>query len=445
MAYNKFYGKLFLILILLSVTGAISLWSFTHDGLIISRYILLLLWIILIISFFRYIYKTTSVIKDFIITIKDHELIYAPDSKNIFGEEFKELLNFLNQKIKTIRIEKEEQYHLFKNAVDQAGSGVIVYDETGTVEIINPSALHLFSQTTLKNIHTLAKFNPEFPKRLLTSKEKSFIIPVQINHELYKIAIHQNNFILRGKMLKVVSLQNISNELDKEELKSWKKLMHVITHEIMNSVTPMKTLAYSLQEIYSQGAQARKIQELDQTMIDDTFMGLKALNNRVQGLMGFVESYRKLYKIPEPIFRNFHLSEILDEIKQLFKSALAEKNIQLTLQGGPGIKLFADKLLLTQVFINILNNATDALSSTSNPEILIHSVQHNNQTIISIRDNGKGISSDSIKDIFVPFYTTKNGGTGIGLYYSRMIIHMHKGQIKVSSQPGKGSTFSIHL
>ncbi|MGM0406959.1 MAG: sensor histidine kinase [Bacteroidota bacterium] len=445
MSFNQFYFKLIITIIAISALGAFTIWSFSYDGLIVSRFILLILWMISILFFYRYIYNTTSIIKDFIINVKEGDLVFVPDSKNAFGKEFNELLSFLNQKIKTISIEKEEQYHLFKNAVNQSGSGIIVFDDSGKIELMNKSAFALFSLSNLKNISQLEQSNPELPKKLLTSKEKSFIIPIQVNNELQKIAIHQNNFILRGKKLKVVSMQNISAELDKEELESWKKLMHVITHEIMNSVTPMKTLAYSLFEMYKDNDKPKTIKEIDQHSIDDTFMGLKAINNRVHGLMRFVESYRKLYKIPEPIFCNFAFKEIVDELNHLFKDILKEKNIALNIRGEDDLKLFADKVMITQVMINLIKNAIDAVQETSSPEIVINNFFKFNEIIITISDNGKGISAEELKDIFVPFYTTKKNGTGIGLYYSKMIIFMHKGQIRVNSKVNQGTTFSIHL
>lgn len=446
MAFNRFYIKIFLLIILIAALGSLTIWSFSSpNSLVISRYILFFLWMASVYLLFRYIYKTTGIIKDFTINFKEEDLVFIPESKNAFGKEFNELLSFLNQKIKTISIEKEEQYHLFKNAVNQSGSGIIVFDDQGNVELLNKSVLDLFALKNLNHINKLENFNPELPQKLLTSKEKSIILPIQVKHELYKIAIHQNNFILRGKKLKVVSMQNISAELDKEELESWKKLMHVITHEIMNSVTPMKTLAYSLFDIYKENDKPKIIDKIDQTTIDDTFLGLKALNNRVHGLMRFVESYRKLYKIPEPVYNHFVLGEVIDEIKQLFKNSITEKNIKIDFRGNNDIKLFADKSLLTQVMINLIKNAIDAVENSENPEIIINNSQKIDEVMISVSDNGKGINSEELKDIFVPFYTTKKDGTGIGLYYSKMIVYMHKGQIKVNSQVNQGTTFSIHL
>jgi len=445
MGFKKYYIKLLLLVIFVSISGAITIWGFIKPEFFISRFILLFIWIFLIYLLFNYIYKTTRIIKDFISNIKEGDFVFLPDSKNVFGTEFNELILSLNNRIKTIRIEKEEQYHLFKTAVNQSGSGIIVFDSNGNIELYNKAATSIFALKKLTAIQSLNAANPELPIKLLHSKDNSFIIGIQAGNELQKLAIHQNDFVLRGRKLKVASIQNISNELDKEELEAWKKLMHVITHEIMNSVTPMKTLSYSLFDIYNQNNQPVLLKKLKQHHIEDTYIGLKALNNRVNGLMKFVDSYRKLYKIPDPIFSNLMFSEIIDEIQPLFKNTFDENNIKLNIIGNYNVSVFADREMLTQVFINLIKNAIDALKESSNPEITITISQKINETIISVKDNGHGIDENIMRDIFVPFYTTKKEGSGIGLYYCKMIVFLHKGKIAVSSKLNEGTTFTIHL
>jgi nitrogen fixation/metabolism regulation signal transduction histidine kinase len=398
-----------------------------------------------VILLFRFIYKTTSIIKDFTYKIKEDDFIFLPDSKNVFGKEFNKLLYYLNNKIKTIKIEKEEQFHLFKTAVNQSGSGIIVFDNEGEIELQNEAFASLFAVNDIKNIVELKPANPELSDKFKNSKEFSFLINIRANNELHKLSVHLNHFVLRGKNLKVASIQNISDDLDREELEAWKKLMHVLIHEIMNSVTPMKTLTYSLYNIYQNNEKPKKLDELNPQDIDDSFQGLKALSKRVQGLMQFVESYRKLYKIPDPVFVNFLFSEVIEELEILFKDEIQRQKIDFKIEGDQNFKLFADKSLITQVIINLLKNAIESFKNKANPKITIRLSENKNKQTISIEDNGKGINSDLLKDIFVPFFTTKKDGTGIGLYYSKLIVLMHKGTLKVSSVPEKGSVFTIQL
>ena len=445
MTFNKFYVILFLIILLLCGFGAVTIWSFQSQHLVISRYIIAGLWGLSIYLFFNHIRKSTIIIKEFISNIKEGDFVFLPGTKNAFGREFNDVISFLNNKIKNIKIEKEEQYHLFTNAVNQTGSGIIVFDADGHIELINKATKDIFGYSTLRNVNTLVKYNPELPKKLNSDTDDSFIISIQVNGELVKIAVYKNQFFLGGKKLKVASIQNISNELDKEELDAYKKLMHVITHEIMNSVTPMKTLAYSLLDMYTEKNQPKLLEQMNQQKIDDSYAGLNALNNRVQGLMSFVDSYRKLYKIPKPNYSNFSFTEIISEISVLFKTDLNLKNIELKIKGNTNLMLFADKFLLTQVMINLVKNAVDAVENASSPSIEIKFETIKDENIISVRDNGKGMSISELNEIFVPFYTTKKEGSGIGLYYSKLIVLMHKGKLKVKSEPGKGSSFYIHL
>lgn len=445
MAFNNYYIKLFVLLLLTSIFGTLVLWSLQNENLVISRYIIILAWILSFLLLFRYIHKSTRILNTFYDAINNNDFVSISDSNHAFGKEINNILSSLSGKLKNIKIEKEEQYHLFKTAVNQSGSGIIVFNETGKVELINHAALKLFSVSSLNNIAELKNVNSDLPEKLKQSGEQGFIIPVQINYELIKIAAHQNSFILRKQQLKVISLQNISNELDKEELESWKKLMHVITHEIMNSVTPMKTLAYSLFDIFSNNEKPKNFNELDQNQINDTYIGLKALNTRIKGLMTFVDSYRRMYKIPHPNFSNFNFSEIVNEIQPLFKKEFNANNIKLTIKGDRNMKLFADKNLLSQVIINLVKNAIESFNKKSDNLIEIFASDLKENKVISVSDNGAGIENHLLNDIFIPFFTTKTNGTGIGLYYSKLIILMHKGQLRVSSEYEKGSTFTIHL
>lgn len=445
MNFNKFYLRLFIIIIFLSIFGAISLWAFTNSSLIISRYIFLAIWIVLILIFFRYIQSATSVIKEFIVNIKQGDIICLPNSKNAFGKEFNELMNSVNEEIKTINFKKEEQYHLFSNAVNHSGSGIIVFDKEGNIELINNSAKKLFSLSEIENLNNLSILNPELPTKLISSKQESFIIGIHSNNELFKIAVHLTQFRLKGKTLRIASIQDISNELEKEEVESWKKLMHVITHEIMNSVTPMKTLAFSLFDIFKLDNKPKAVKELKQEEIDDSFQGLKALNNRVNGLMKFVDSYRALYKIPEPTFSNFNFADTLNEIISLHNKILTKKKILLEINSQHNIPLFADKSMITQLMINLLKNAIEAVEDIQDPKISINTSKLSDQLTINITDNGTGINDTELSDIFVPFYTTKSNGSGIGLYYSKLIIYMHKGSITVKSKKNKGTTFTIRI
>lgn len=421
--------------------GGLTIWSFTTNNLVLSRYILCTVWIGLIYWLYSYLGKTNKSIRDFILNIKEGDFVYIPE----FGKDLNHLIGSLNTELKTISLEKVKQSQLFTMAVNQSTSGIIIFNEDGHILLKNNAIEDIFFIKTLSNIQELSEANPELFKKLISSKENSFIISIKANKQLLKIAVHQNQFKQKGKKLTVASFQNISTELDKEELESWKKLMHVITHEIMNSVTPMKTLTYSLFEMFKKDQGTVSLNDLSEQDINDTFMGLQAMNNRVQGLMHFVNSYRKLYKIPEPQFAHFEVHEIIDEINILFKESFLEKNIEFEIKGDSRCSLFADKSLMTQVLINLVRNSIDAVQNQKNPVIEIKITNGKNDTIISVTDNGVGIKNEDLKDIFIPFFTTKEKGTGIGLYYSKMIVYMHKGNIKVLSEINKGTCFSIHL
>ena len=440
MEFNKYNLRLLILIVLISGLGALSIWSFASKELVLSKYILSTLWISSIVLFYRYLHKTNSSIRSFILNIKEGDFIYLPE----FGKDLNDLIRSLNNEIKTISLSKEEQNHLFTTAVNQAGSGIIVFDETGNIELINKSAQHLSGNNEISNIQSLSGLNTLLPQKLL-SDEKSFIISIHLNNELLKISVNKNKFKLNNHDLNVCSIQNISEELNKEEIEAWKKLMHVITHEIMNSVTPMKTLAFSLYDIFNTDNKPQNIKAITQEQIDDSFLGLKALNNRTQGLMKFVESYRKLYKIPNPNFTNFYINDVVEEVAQLFKDLFIEKRINFKVSNNDNIEILADRNMITQLIINLVKNSIEAIETTPKPSICLEISKLKDQTEIIVSDNGKGMSNTELGNIFVPFYTTKSNGSGIGLYYSKMIVYMHKGKISVKSQKNRGTSFIIYI
>lgn len=445
MRFKKYYLVSALYIISLVVTGAVALWSFTSEDMVVSRYIFIFIWVILLLFFFRHFYHATQIINRLIESMQGNDVVFLPETNNIFGKEFSKLFSYLNNRIETVKIEKEEQYHFFKTAINQSGSGIIVFDEKGKIKLCNKAALKIFGLETLNNISTFALFNPLIPEKLQANRPGSFILGATIGGQLFKLSWDVNKFIIRGENLGVTSVQNISRELEREEVEAWKKLMHVITHEIMNSVTPMKTLTYSLLDIYDQNGKPPSIEKLESINLEDTHNGLQALSNRMKGLMRFVESFRKLYKIPEPEFSNINLRKLFNELKLFFDSSIKQMNIQFSIAGDVQALIYADREMMFQLFTNLIKNAMDALGVSEQPSIFVEWSQNNIATTVKIKDNGCGMDEVTLKDVFVPFFTTKKEGTGIGLYYSRQIVFLHKGRINIASKPGEGTEVIVEI
>lgn len=272
------------------------------------------------------------------------------------------------------------------------------------------------------------------------------LIKLVANNELLHLSVYATEFRMRGEEFLLVSLQNITSELEEKEIESWQKLIRVLTHEIMNSITPISSLASTVRDmLLTENDQEPKLRQLDDEDIDNIQQALTTIQSRGQGLLNFVETYRSLTRIPRPNFRYFAIKELFDRIRILMKPKMEKYNINCSLTVYPDqLMVTADPDLLEQVFINLLLNAIGAVKDKTDPEIKVSaSVHANGRLSIAFYDNGYGITPDILDKIFMPFFTSRKDGSGIGLSLSRQIMHLHKGSISVQSVPGEGTVFKL--
>jgi nitrogen fixation/metabolism regulation signal transduction histidine kinase len=244
----------------------------------------------------------------------------------------------------------------------------------------------------------------------------------------------------------LISLQNITSEIDRSEVDAWQKLIRVLTHEIMNSVSPIKLLSGSLIEMFEENNTIKPINELDNKTIEDSVLGLKTIRKRSDGLSNFVETYKNLTQIPKVKISEIKINQLFEHLNTLLKDDLNAKNIGFIINCNPSnLVLNADEKLVEQVLINLIKNASEALKNIEHPIINLNAETSNDLVHIIVSDNGPGISSDIAENIFIPFFTTKEKGSGIGLSLSRQIMHLHNGSISVKSEPNIETVFTLQF
>ena len=261
--------------------------------------------------------------------------------------------------------------------------------------------------------------------------------------EILKLSIRKTVFKIHDNTINLVSIQNIRTELEEEEIEVWKKLISVLTHEIMNSVAPIKSLTNTMIKIVEKNSPSEKNKKSEYNV--DTLMALKAIQKRSKGLLNFVETYKNLTKVPNPVFQDLDLKSLLDEIITFMDSEIKLNNISLTSEVNPAnLKVKADERLITQVIINLIKNSIESVNKEKNGKIQIKAfISSQSETIIQVIDNGTGIAADLIDKIFIPFFTTKEHGSGIGLSLSRQIMKLHGGTISVFSKYGIETIFTL--
>lgn len=371
-------------------------------------------------------------------------------SSNVNGKTYEHLNASFNEVIrlfKNTRAEKEVQYNYLQTVIQHINIGIIAYRKDGEVDIVNNAIKRLFGINNLNHIQQLNTIDESIVHKLLNIKAgDSILIKLLKEDEVLQLAVVATEFKKEGEEYLLVSFQDIHAELEAKEIESWQNLIRVLTHEIMNSITPISSLTTTVnQMVFDEESMNIKMNALDSGEMADVKLALETIGKRSEGLLNFVEIYRNLTRIPKPDFRHIPVFDLFQNVEQLFAVQLRENNIHFSYKISPEtLHLTADPDLLEQVLINLVLNAIQALKDSPNPEIkIVARFNRNNRVIIEIADNGKGIKPDLFDKIFMPFFTSKKEGSGIGLSLSRQIMHMHKGSIHVKSINKKGSVFTL--
>lgn len=366
-------------------------------------------------------------------------------------EEFEVLYDYfekVNTKLEKERVENEVKNNYFKTLVDHTAVGLISFSEDGSVSFFNDAAKRIFGIQTVRHLEKLDQFKEGLGQSFLTLEPHTTeLVSIFLNGELVQLATRKVTFKSAENMVHLVSLQNIKSELEQKEVESWQKLIRVLTHEIMNSITPMITFAASLTNSLKdvETGVVKKVEDIAPAALKKTVRGLDMIEKRGKGLLQFVENYRDVTRLPKPQFQVISVKELFRMVKDLFEEQLLEKGIKIEIDCPASLFVHADGNLLQQVIINLIKNAIEAFADKENPVISLSAASLNNRTVIEVMDNGEGIPPEAMENIFIPFFTTKEKGSGIGLSLSRQIIRMHGGSIDVQSAPGSHTIFTIKI
>lgn len=412
----------------------ITIWLGMH-GFYISLLVAGCVTLFVTYTIYRYILRSARAMAQLIWAIRYSDFLSLPAQREEhlhslpaeLWDELNEALDFYKQNLQ----KKESQLQYFQALANHIDLSVLVYTPSGKIEWLNEAAKRLLGKSTLKSVEDLADFQPELPSRLYSLKAGDLsVLQVQKEEERIQLALSGMEFVIQGRPLIVASMKNIHSVLDNQETEAWQKLIRVLTHEIMNSITPVTSLSELLeQQIGNFDGDAEERKEILQM--------LQTIRRRGDGLVRFVNSYREVSHLPQPLLKIYTDRELLAGIAQLMHTD--RDDLHLVLPDKP-LRLIIDKDLIEQVLINLIrnareNDATDIRLSTG--------LSSGERPYIRIEDNGTGIEQEVLERIFVPFFTTKTTGSGIGLTISRQIMHLHHGTITASSETGKGSTFTL--
>ncbi|MFL5751799.1 MAG: sensor histidine kinase [Bacteroidia bacterium] len=358
---------------------------------------------------------------------------------------FRTGFNEINSTFKVISKEKETQYLYLKTILEIVDTGILSYEvSSGDILWMNESLKAMLQIPYLKTIHSLQKRNNELYDQVVDlSPGGSLISTLQKDKSSLKVLLSATTFQTDEKKYKLIAFQNINEALDETESRAWQKLLSVMTHEIMNSVAPISSLADTLKNrIQESAGQERPPQEA----LNDIEMGINTIKKRSESLLRFTETYRNLSKITKANVSRVMVIELFEHVQQLLQPSIEKKKISLEIiLKDPFLSVEADPDLLEQVLINLLLNAMDAVKDHEDPKITLSGDVSAGKVIIKIKDNGCGIPADVMEKIFIPFFSTKKNGSGIGLSLCKQIMLLHKGNIKVQSEENGGTVFSLQF
>lgn len=376
---------------------------------------------------------------------RDFSRHYAIQSAPANVQVLRKGFNEINTTFKTINRERETQYHYLQKILELVGTGILSYEqETGEIGWINESFKGIIDVPYLKNISSLQKRNADLYDEIIKLKSGgSKVVSIIKDQQQVKLQLMASVLRSENKIYKLVAFQNVSDAMDESESNAWSKLLNVMTHEIMNSVAPISSLADTLKN-------RLKRTDLNAASsgnnLEDLELGIDTIKRRSEGLLKFTESYRSLNKITKLELQTLPVYDLFENLNTLMLPTLEKKNIELDIiLRDLSLSIDADINLLEQVLINLLVNAIEAVKEQAEPAISLSAEVVNNKTVLKVSDNGTGMSPELMEKIFIPFFSTRKTGSGIGLSLCKQIMLMHKGNIQVQSAEGKGTVFLLQF
>lgn len=442
--YFQIISRVFLLVIL---ALAIS-WSVTVKASVFLALVCLFFEVLVVINLINYLNTSNRRMSYFLESVQNNDstLLFPTNITSKSIRELYEGLNKVNGQIQQLKIESQQREQYFQTLLEHVATGIVTFNSKGFILHANSAAKKMLSVEVLTHIHQLERINRNLFQAVLNIKPfEQKLVTVVTGRGTIELSLKASPFKTNNDELILLSIQDIRNELDEKELDSWMKLIRVLMHEIMNSIAPITSLSESLSNYFTIDDRPAVPGEIDEKTILTTIRGLNVINEQGNGLMQFVESYRKLTRLPKPDKKLFKVADLVNRIKVLYFSLENSDKVKLTVSlNPPEMELFADENLISQVLLNLLKNAVEA--NRNNPEgriLIVAGYTVTNRSEICVIDNGPGIPEEIIEQIFVPFFTTRENGSGIGLSLSRQILRLHGGSIQARSVPNKETVFCL--
>lgn len=434
--------------LLLVLSLVILAYIFARTDLFFNQIILIGIIILQVIELIRFVTFSNREIAKLLMAIRysDYSISFKNKSNQSF-QEVQEALAEIIESFKKVSIEKEAQFRFLQIMIDNINVGVIAINEEEEIKLMNLEAEHLLSIEKPNYLKQLKQLRPDFISFVNEAHQtQSLLIELNQAEKQLPLSLKVDRIKILHTNYQLITFQNIKSEIETKEIEAWHKLIRILTHEIMNSITPIASMSETMLMMLSdQQEEADEKEIINQETLDDLRFSLKTIQKRSDGLLHFVEDYRKLTRIKNLDLQTIEVEDLIDSIIQLMIGDLDKQKVKLHLAIEKGLKIRADRILVEQVLINLITNARHALEKQEDPSLSITAYSKAQNKYVSITDNGVGIAKDKQDEIFIPFYSTKEKGSGIGLSLSKQIMKKHKGDLNVHSTLGVETTFTLEF
>ena len=447
MVFKRYQERILIRVLFMFLT--LSLASFLMiKGLYAYLAIVLLVVILQLVDFYNFHRKAQQEVEQFVESIhyRDFSRYFDVKEAPVELQSLRQGFNEINTTFKLISREKETQYHYVQKILGLVNTGILSYENSsGEIGWMNESFKNMLGIPYLKTIASLQRRDPILYQEILNLRPgENRVVSITRDKNVSKTLMAATAFQTDGRVYKLIAFQDVNEALDETEAKAWQKLLSVMTHEIMNSVAPISSLAETM--LHRLQASASML-EGQPGALEDLELGIGTIRRRSEGLLKFAETYRNLNKITTLSLKKVYARDLFENLHHLMQPTLEQKNIDLEIiLKDPDLSLEADTNLIEQVLINLVVNAVEAVKDKAEPRITLSAyIGSNNRAVIRVADNGMGMSPEVIENIFIPFFSTKKTGSGIGLSLCKQILLLHRGNIQVQSIEGEGSAFSLHF
>jgi len=446
MASKSFYFQLVLRVVFISLSAMGLAYFFFDENYKLTTLFLVIL-VLLSIYLIKYVNHTNRKIAYFFESIKNEDFtLRFPEYENVKSlKELNRSLNMLNEMIHKVHVQNQVQEKYYQEILKHADIGILTINNKGHILYANPRVEHLLNYTPLNHVKQLLQVDKGLYELFATLEPfQRKLIELTNEREKIQLTLKSTTVTVDNKNLLVVVVQDIQKELDEKEADSWVKLIRVLTHEIMNTITPITSISESILNYYKKDDGLIPVEELTEKHIQNTYKGLEVVKEQGNNLMDFVQSYRSFLNIPIPDKSLVEAQNLLQKVLVLINQENSN-NIDFEIEVTPiDLGLFIDEKQITQVLLNLCKNGVQSIASQENGSIKITAgITTNGEKYITVWDNGPGIPPELMDEIFIPFFTTKNTGTGIGLSLSKQIVRLHGGSLKLRSIPNYETIFTL--